>query len=72
MSQYYPTNRVSDLRAEKSEKILLINRKIREREYEKVLEMLDKFGFENGWAQEFESQDYYKPDFSDRDMPFTK
>jgi len=72
MSQYYPTNRVSDENAEKSERILLINRRIREREYEKVLDMLDEFGFENGWAQEFESQDYYRPDFSDRILPFKK
>jgi hypothetical protein len=34
------------------------------------LRLLDTFGFENGWAQEFESQDYYKPDFSDRLEPF--
>jgi putative pyruvate formate lyase activating enzyme len=72
MSQYYPTNRVSDANAERSDRILLINRRIREREYEKVLEMLDEHGFENGWAQEFESQDYYKPDFADRVEPFKK
>jgi putative pyruvate formate lyase activating enzyme len=72
MSQYYPTNRVSDMNAEKSDRILLINRRIREREYEKVLEMLDEYGFENGWAQEFESQDYYCPDFADRVEPFKK
>jgi len=72
MSQYYPTNSVSDSNAEKSDKILLINRRIREREYEKVLELLDEFGFENGWAQEFESQDYYWPDFADREMPFKR
>jgi len=72
MSQFYPTNKVSDANAERSGRILLINRRIREREYEKVLELLDEFGFENGWAQEFESQDYYKPDFTNRVMPFTK
>jgi putative pyruvate formate lyase activating enzyme len=72
MSQYYPTNRINDSNAEKSDRILLINRRIREREYEKVLDMLDKYGFENGWAQEFESQDYYRPDFADRIEPFKK
>jgi putative pyruvate formate lyase activating enzyme len=72
MSQYYPTNRVNDIVAEKSERIMLINRRIREREYEKVLELLDTFGFENGWVQEFESQDYYRPDFADRAEPFKK
>ncbi|MDP4219768.1 MAG: radical SAM protein [Bacteroidota bacterium] len=72
MSQYYPTNRVTETNAERSDRILLINRRIREREYEKVLELLDELGFENGWAQEFESQDYYKPDFTNRLEPFTK
>jgi putative pyruvate formate lyase activating enzyme len=72
MSQYYPTNRVSDINSEKSDRILLINRKIREREYEKVLDLLDMYEIENGWAQEFESQDYYRPDFADRVEPFKK
>jgi putative pyruvate formate lyase activating enzyme len=72
MSQYYPTNNVNDANAEKSDRILLINRRIREREYEKVLEMLDEFGFDKGWAQEFESQDYYRPNFADRNEPFKR
>jgi len=62
MSQYYPTHKA--LTTE------LLDRRIRESEYDKVLRLLDTFGFENGWAQEFESQDYYKPDFSDRLEPF--
>jgi putative pyruvate formate lyase activating enzyme len=66
MSQYYPTNSVNDRNAEKSESILLLNRKIREREYEKVLDMLDEFEMENGWVQEFESHDYYRPNFASR------
>ena len=72
MSQYYPTNEVTDINAAKSDKILLINRRIREREYEKVVDLLEEFGFENEWIQEFESQDYYKPNFSDREQPFKK
>jgi len=48
MSQYYPTNKINDANAEHSERLLLINRRIREREYEKVLELLDEFQFENG------------------------
>jgi putative pyruvate formate lyase activating enzyme len=72
MSQYYPTNRVTNDNAEKFESLMLLNRRIREREYDKVLELLDEFGFEHGWAQEFESQDYYRPDFSDRTTPFTR
>lgn len=70
MSQYYPTNKVTFDNAEKFESLQLLNRRIREREYDKVLDLLDEFGFEQGWAQEFESQDYYRPDFSDRATPF--
>ena len=64
MSQYYPTN--------KAESITLLSRNIREGEYERVLKLLDKYGFENGWMQNFESQDYYKPDFRDRVEPFKR
>jgi putative pyruvate formate lyase activating enzyme len=62
MSQYYPTN--------KAESITLLDRHVRESEYESVLALLDKFGLENGWMQNFESKDYYKPDFADRVEPF--
>lgn len=66
MTQYFPTNKVSD------ERFPLLNRKIREREYEKVLEWLEEFGFENGWIQplEAEAASYYRPDFRDRELPF--
>lgn len=64
MSQYYPTN--------KAETIVLLSRHIRESEYNKVLGLLDEFGFENGWMQNFESQDYYKPDFTNRVEPFKR
>jgi len=36
------------------------------------MELLEKHGFENGWAQEFESHEYYRPDFSDRAEPFKR
>ncbi len=62
MSQYYPAN--------KAESLVLLNRHIRESEYERVLALLDKLGLENGWMQNFESKDYYKPDFADRVQPF--
>ena len=62
MSQYYPTHKA--LTTE------LLDRRIRESEYEKVLSLLDRFGFERGWVQEFESHDYYRPDFADRAEPF--
>lgn len=64
MSQYYPTHKAED--------ILLLSRRIREGEYQRVLRLLDKLGLENGWVQEFESQDYYRPDFSDRVQPFQR
>jgi len=62
MSQYYPTHKAVTTE--------LLDRRIRESEYDKVLRLVDTLGFENGWCQEFESQDYYKPDFSDRLEPF--
>jgi putative pyruvate formate lyase activating enzyme len=63
MAQYYPTNR--------SSRNILLNRKISFREYERVLELLDKYGLENGWIQELESNDFYRPNFNeDRVDPF--
>ncbi len=61
MAQYYPTN--------KSEKIPLLSRKIRSSEYERALDLLEKYGLENGWVQEMEATDVYRPDFN-RDAPF--
>jgi putative pyruvate formate lyase activating enzyme len=66
MSQYYPANQVS------GERFPLLNRKIRPREYEKVLEWLEALGFENGWIQplEAEAAGYYRPDFRNASVPF--
>ena len=72
MSQYYPTNYVNDDTSSRDERIMLINRTIRESEYNRVLGLLEEYGFENGWAQEFESESYYRPDFGDRVKPFTR
>ena len=64
MSQYYPTFM--------SKRDILIDRTIRESEYEKVLSLLDKYNLNNGWTQEMESFDTYKPDFNgNREKPFT-
>jgi len=64
MSQYYPTFM--------SKRDILIDRTIRESEYEKVLSLLDKYNLNNGWTQELESFDTYRPDFNgDREKPFT-
>lgn len=64
MSQYYPTN--------KAESIALLNRHVRESEYERVIALLEKIGLENGWMQNFESKDYYMPDFTNRAEPFKR
>ena len=63
MSQYYPTN--------KAYKDILIDRALRNSEYEKALELLDKYNLHNGWIQEMESHNNYKPHFNeDRLNPF--
>lgn len=63
MSQYFPSN--------KAEKEILINRTIRASEYERVLDLLEKYSLKNGWMQEFESEKFYRPEFrKDRIQPF--
>jgi len=63
MAQYYPTNR--------TEKNILLNRTIRHSEFNRVTELLHKYGLENGWIQEMESHDFYRPNFQkDREDPF--
>ena len=63
MSQYYPAN--------KAYKDELINRPLHNNEYEKALELLYKYGLQNGWMQEMESVESYRPYFNkDRINPF--
>ncbi len=63
MSQYYPTN--------KANTNILLNRKISYTEYARAIEMLDKYGLENGWVQELEASENYRPFFEeDRVNPF--
>lgn len=57
MAQYYPTNRAS--------KKILLNRKITQTEYFRVLELLDKYNLQNGWVQELESSEFYRPNFNE-------
>jgi len=61
MSQYFPTHKAAEYP--------LVSRPISHREYERVLEWLDRFGLENGWVQEHSSRDYYRPDF-EKEKPF--
>lgn len=64
MAQYFPTNR--------GEKNILLNRAIRHSEFARVTELLSKYGLENGWIQEMESNDFYRPNFDeDREDPFS-
>ncbi|MBX7044114.1 MAG: radical SAM protein [Ignavibacteria bacterium] len=64
MSQYYPVHKALETD--------LLSRNIHESEYEKVLILMDELGLENGFVQEFESEGYYRPDFSDRQEPFKR
>ena len=61
MSQYYPTPRVINEP--------FLNRRLKPREYDEVLDEFEKLGFENGWVQHMESADNYQPDFL-REHPF--
>jgi putative pyruvate formate lyase activating enzyme len=63
MSQYFPTH--------KALTTPLLDRKIRQGEYESVLDHLQRLGMENGWVQEYEASEYYRPEFEDRARPFT-
>jgi putative pyruvate formate lyase activating enzyme len=64
MTQYYPTNR--------ADKHILINRTIRYGEFMRAIELLDKYGLENGWMQELESSEFYRPSFEvSREDPFS-
>lgn len=62
MAQYFPVHKAAT--------IDLLNRQIRESEYIRVLRHLDTYHISNGWIQDFESHEYYRPDFSDRMTPF--
>jgi putative pyruvate formate lyase activating enzyme len=62
MSQYYPVH--------KALSIPLLDRKVRESEYERVLRILGELAMDGGWIQEYGSSDYYRPEFEDREQPF--
>lgn len=64
MAQYCPTNKANDS--------AFLNRRIHESEYDRVLSILEKLDLENGWIQEMDSQDYYRPDFCNRLEPFKR
>jgi putative pyruvate formate lyase activating enzyme len=56
MAQYYPTPRVVNHPQ--------LSRCVSETEYRQVVDEMDNLGLSNGWIQEFESNEYYRPDFT--------
>jgi putative pyruvate formate lyase activating enzyme len=66
MAQYYATNRAAT-----DERYVLLSRRITEGEWLRALSALDELGMEEGWMQEYDSAShYYRPDFTDREVPF--
>jgi putative pyruvate formate lyase activating enzyme len=61
MSQYYPVPKVNHHPR--------LAHPLKREDYQKVADEMDNLGMYNGWIQEFESSDYYRPDF-DQDHPF--
>lgn len=61
MSQYCPTPIVANDKD--------LNRKLKKEEYERVVQRLEELGFD-GWIQDIESSDLYKPDFNSH-TPFS-
>jgi putative pyruvate formate lyase activating enzyme len=64
MSQYYPCH--------KAKEIPELSRTITYEEYSEVVNLLEKYGLENGWLQEMDAPDNYLPDFSRDGHPFEK
>jgi len=61
MAQYYPTKKVK--------RHPQLGRSITREEYSRVVEEMEELGMFNGWIQEFESSEFYRPDFN-RQHPF--
>ncbi len=64
MAQYYPAHRAS--------RYPELSRRITAREYDEVIEVLADLGMENGWVQELESAENYRPDFGQEKNPFQR
>jgi putative pyruvate formate lyase activating enzyme len=61
MAQYYPAHRAYKYKE--------LNRKITAEEYLEVVDLVEKLGIENGWVQDLESAENYRPDFAE-ESPF--
>lgn len=57
MAQYYPAHRAGEFHE--------LSRTITESEYRLCLDLVEKYGFVNGWIQALESQSHYRPDFTE-------
>lgn len=67
MAQYYPTHQAAT-----SRRHILLSRRITETEWLRALTALDELGMEDGWMQEFDGAAYYyRPNFDNRETPFT-
>ena len=66
MAQYYATNKAAT-----DQRYILLSRRISEGEWFEAVSLLDEFGIEEGFMQEYESAShYYRPDFTDAEKPF--
>jgi len=66
MSQYYPTHQVAS-----NNRYVLLSRRVSETEWLRAVNLLDEFGLEEGWLQEFDGAAfYYRPNFTDTQTPF--
>jgi putative pyruvate formate lyase activating enzyme len=66
MAQYYATNKAAT-----DDRYILLSRRISEGEWFEAVSLLEEFGMEEGFMQEYESAShYYRPDFNDAEMPF--
>jgi putative pyruvate formate lyase activating enzyme len=61
MSQYHPTYLVKNHP--------FLNRSLYRSEYEEVVKEMEDLGFRNGWVQDLDSTESYRPDFG-REKPF--
>ena len=66
MAQYYATNKAAT-----DPRYILLSRRISEGEWFEAVSLLETFGIEDGFMQEYEAASfYYRPDFEDKNEPF--
>lgn len=62
MAQYFPAHRAASTP--------LLDRTVREGEYNRAVGELDALGMDHGWVQEFDAAEFYRPEFDRREDPF--